>query len=258
MTRKKEKAPRVAQMVKNLPAIQETHVRTLGQEDPLEKGMATYSSILSWRIPQRSLASYSPWGHKVPDTTEWLTHTHSLLQSPFLCCCCSITMSCLTLCDPRDCAGQAPLSSTVYRIVFKFMSFASVMLTSLSSAAPFSFCLQSFPTSGPSPMSPLFTSGGQRYWGFSFSNNPSREHSGLISFRIDWFDLFAVQGTLKSLLISLITNKIIHFFLFISHFFCELIFHADTTSYSTFLMILKSLFILSKVICCHIYWKYAY
>ena len=84
-------------MVKNLPAIQETHVRTLGQEDPLEKGMATYSSILSWRIPQRSLASCSPWGHKVPDTTEWLTHTHSLLQSPFLCCCCSITMSCLTL-----------------------------------------------------------------------------------------------------------------------------------------------------------------
>ena len=94
---------------------------------------------------------------------DWVTntHTHSLLQSPFLCCCCSITTSCLTLCDPRDCAGQAPLSSTVYQIVLKFMSFESVMLTSLSSAAPFSFCLQSFPASGPSPMSPLFTSGGQ-------------------------------------------------------------------------------------------------
>ena len=38
-------------MVKNLPAIQETRVRSLGQEDPLEKGMATHSSILDWRIP---------------------------------------------------------------------------------------------------------------------------------------------------------------------------------------------------------------
>ena len=41
----------VAQMVKNLPAMQETWVQTLGREDPLEKEMATYSSILPWRIP---------------------------------------------------------------------------------------------------------------------------------------------------------------------------------------------------------------
>ena len=41
----------VAQTVKNLPAMQETHVQSLGQEDPLEKGMATHSSILAWRIP---------------------------------------------------------------------------------------------------------------------------------------------------------------------------------------------------------------
>ena len=41
----------MAQMVKNLPAVQETWVRSLGQEDPLEKSMATHSSILAWRIP---------------------------------------------------------------------------------------------------------------------------------------------------------------------------------------------------------------
>ena len=41
----------VAQLVKNLPAMQETWVRTLGWEDPLEKGMATHSSVLAWRIP---------------------------------------------------------------------------------------------------------------------------------------------------------------------------------------------------------------
>ena len=41
----------VAQMLKNLPAMQETQVQSLGQEDPLEKGMATHSNILAWRIP---------------------------------------------------------------------------------------------------------------------------------------------------------------------------------------------------------------
>ena len=41
----------MAQMVKNLPAMQETQVRSLGWEDPLEKGMATHSSVLAWRIP---------------------------------------------------------------------------------------------------------------------------------------------------------------------------------------------------------------
>ena len=50
----------VPQTVKNLPAMQETYVPSLGWEDPLEKGMATHSSILAWRIPQReSLAGYS-------------------------------------------------------------------------------------------------------------------------------------------------------------------------------------------------------
>ena len=55
----------VAQLVKNLPAIQETRVWFLDWEDPLEKEMATHSSILAWRIPkQRSLARYSPWSRK--------------------------------------------------------------------------------------------------------------------------------------------------------------------------------------------------
>ena len=68
----------VAQMVKNLPAMQETCVRSLSWEDPLEKEMATHSSILPWEFyGQRSLAGYSPWGHKESDTTERLSVTHS-------------------------------------------------------------------------------------------------------------------------------------------------------------------------------------
>ena len=62
----------VAQMVKNLPAVQEMQVWSLGREDPLEKEMATHLSILAWKKShgQRSLAGYSPWGHKELDTTE--------------------------------------------------------------------------------------------------------------------------------------------------------------------------------------------
>ena len=71
--------------------------------------------------------------------------------------------------------------------------------TKSSSVVPFSSCPQSFPASGSFPMSQLFPSGGQSI-SFSFNISPSNEYSGLISFRIDWFDLLAVQGTLKSLL----------------------------------------------------------
>ena len=59
----------VAQLVKNLPAVWETWVQSLGWEDPLEKGRATHSSILAWRIPW---TISSPWGHKELDTTEQL------------------------------------------------------------------------------------------------------------------------------------------------------------------------------------------
>ena len=70
-----------------------------------------------------------------------------------------------------------------------------------SSVVPFSSCLQSFPASRSFPMSQFFTSGFFfQYWGFSFNISPSNEYSRLISFRMDWLDLLAVQGTLKSLL----------------------------------------------------------
>ena len=58
---------RVAQLVRNLPAMWESPVRFLDQEDPLEKGKATHSSILAWRSP---LDSTSPWGRKESDTAE--------------------------------------------------------------------------------------------------------------------------------------------------------------------------------------------
>ena len=79
---------------------------------------------------------------------------------------------------PRACSNSCPLSQWCYPTIS-------------SSAIPFSSRLQSFPASGSFPMCWLFTSGWQSI--------PSKEYSGLISFRIDWFDLLAFQGTLKSL-----------------------------------------------------------
>ena len=73
----------VAQMIKNLPEMQETQIWSLGGEDALEKGMATYSSILSWRIPwSEEPGRLQSMGSQRLDTTEWLTHIHT--QSLFL------------------------------------------------------------------------------------------------------------------------------------------------------------------------------
>ena len=69
-----------------------------------------------------------------------------------------------------------------------------------SSVVPFSSRPQSFPASGPFQMSQLFIHiRWQKLWSFNFNISPSNEHPGLISFRMDWLDLLAVQGTLKSL-----------------------------------------------------------
>ena len=66
-----EQVSLVAQMVKNLPAIQETRVPSLGREDPLKKGMATTPGLLPEEFyRQRSLASYHPWGQKELDTID--------------------------------------------------------------------------------------------------------------------------------------------------------------------------------------------
>ena len=64
-------------VVKNPPAVLETWVQSLGQEDPLEKEMATHSSILALKSHgQRSLADYSPWSHKRLEMTEQLNPYH--------------------------------------------------------------------------------------------------------------------------------------------------------------------------------------
>ena len=64
----------MAQKVKNVPVMRETWVQSLGWKDPLEKKMASHSSILAWEIPRtEGLVGYSPWDHKGSDMTEQLS-----------------------------------------------------------------------------------------------------------------------------------------------------------------------------------------
>ena len=76
----------VAQRLKRLPAMQETWVRSLSQEDPLEKEMATHSIILAWRIPwtEKPGGLYSPWSRRESDTTERLNF-HFLFTFVYSC-----------------------------------------------------------------------------------------------------------------------------------------------------------------------------
>ena len=97
-------------------------------------------------------------------------------------------------------AHQAFLSFPISRSLLKCTSIEWVMPSNhLILCFPFSSCLQSLPASGSFSLSQFFTSGGQSIGASVSTSVPPDEYSGLITFRIDWFDLLAVQGTLKSL-----------------------------------------------------------
>ena len=96
---------------------------------------------------------------------------------------------------------DSSVSYTVSQGLLKFRSIESVILSNISSTAgPLSFCLQSFPASGFFSEESAIHIRWPKYWSYCFNSSPSSEYSGLISFRIDWFELIAVQGTLRSLL----------------------------------------------------------
>ena len=103
--------------------------------------------------------------------------------------CCSVTKSCLTLCNPMDCSTPGfPVLHCLLEFVQTHVHRVSDAIQPSHPVAPFSSCLQSFSASGSSPMSQLFASGGQST-GASASACPSNECSGLISFKIDRFNL---------------------------------------------------------------------
>ena len=112
-----------------------------------------------------------------------------------------VAQSCPTLCDPMNRSTPGPLSITNSRSLLKLMSIELVMPSSHLSLCRPLLLLPPIPPSITvfSNESTLCTRW-PKYWSFSFSISPSNEQPGLFSFRMDWLDLLAVQGTLKSLL----------------------------------------------------------
>ena len=102
---------------------------------------------------------------------------------------------------PRTAAHQAPLSSTISQGLLKFLSIESVMLSNhLILCCPLLLLPSIFLSIRVFSSESALHIRWPKYWSFSFRISPSNEYSELISFRIDWLDLLAVQGTLKSLL----------------------------------------------------------
>ena len=162
------------------------------------------------------------WPRTALSTQPLLPHC----QMKVCCCCCSVPQSQLTLCDPMDCstarkvqvssvqslsdvrlfatpwtvAYQASLSFTNSRSLLKLMSIESVMPSNhLIFCHPLLFPPSIFPSISAFLNESALRIRWPKHWSFSFSISPSNEYSGLISFRMDWLDLLAVQGTLKSL-----------------------------------------------------------
>ena len=187
--------------------MRESQVRSLGWEDPLEKEMATHSSILAWKMPwteepgrlqtiglQRtrhdratslSLSILNRW------YTTYVSHIVVVVQ--FL-------SRVLLFVTPWTAACQASLSFTISRSLLKLMFIKSVMPSNhLILCHPLLLLPSIFPSIKVFSNESVLHIRWPKYWSFSFNISPSNEYPGLISFRKDCLDLLAVQGTLKSL-----------------------------------------------------------
>ena len=129
--------------------------------------------------------------HNIPSGRQSAKHT----------CCCSVAKSCLTLCDLMAC------STPVFPVLHYVPEFAQIHIQWFCDAILSSYPLPPlillpsvFPSIRVFSNESVLCIRWPKYGGFSLSNSPSNEYSGLISFRIDWLDLLAVQGTLISLL----------------------------------------------------------
>ena len=113
----------------------------------------------------------------------------------------SVARLCLILCDPMIAACQAALSISNSQSLLKLMSIDLVMPSNHLILCHFLLLLPSiFPSIRVFSIESVLCIRWPKYWSFSFNISPSNEYSGLISFRMDWLDLLAVQGTLKNLL----------------------------------------------------------
>ena len=124
-------------------------------------------------------------------------HVHQYHLSRFHIQFSSVAQSCPTLCDPLDCSTPG---FPVHHLL-KLMSFTSVMPSNhLILCCPLLLLPSIFPSIRVFSNVSVLCIRWLKYWSFNFNISPSNKHPGLIAFRMDWLDLLAVQGTLKSLL----------------------------------------------------------
>ena len=155
--------------------------------------MTTHSSILAWRIPWteepgglQSMGSQRV-GH------NWVTNTFHILIAAI-----QLLSHVQLFATPWTAAHQAPLSFTVSQTLLRFVSIESVMPSNhLILCFPLLLLLSIFPSIRIFSNEWALHIRWPKDWRFSIS--PSNEYSGLISFRVDWFEILALQGTLKSL-----------------------------------------------------------
>ena len=152
-------------------------------------------------------------------------------------------LSCVQLfATPWTAALQTSLSYTISRVCSDSCSLSQWCYLTIASFAALFFCLQSFPAVGVFSNESALCITWPKYWSFSFSISPASEYSGLISFRIDWFDLLVVQGTLKNLLQHLSSNASI---LWHSAFFMDQLSHPYVPTGKTLALTIRTL--VSKV-----------
>ena len=134
--------------------------------------------------------------HKGSCSKQWITTRKQIQFS-------SVTQSCLTLRNPMNCSmpGLPEASITNSRSTLKLMSIESMMTSShLILCRPLLLLPSIFPSIKVFSNESVLSIRSPKYWNCSFSISPSNEHPGLISIRMGWLDLLAVQGTLRSLL----------------------------------------------------------
>ena len=218
----------------------ETWVQSLGWEDPVEKGTATHSNILAWKIPwieepgrlqsmglqrvghdwaskirtqrkfflQRSVfwLCFFPLDYKIIEIAnsfwEFTLYPRQYTKTNFNIIVVVQSLSCVRLfVTPWTAAGQDSLSVPITQSLLKLMSIELVLPSNhIILCYPFLLLPSIFPSIRVFSNESALCIKWPKYWSFSFSISSFCEYSGLISFMIDWFDLLAVQGTLKSFL----------------------------------------------------------
>ena len=160
-------------------------------------GLSQFVDSVTW-AGSKWLAPIQRWNEissKVKCLSERYTSSKPWSQRKIQVCCCSVAQSCPTLCNPMNSSMPHFLSFTISQSLLKLMPIESVMPSNhLILCRPLLLLSSIFPSVRVFSNELAHHIRLPKYWSFNFSISPSNEYSGLISFRMDWFDLLAVQG----------------------------------------------------------------